>query len=109
MINNLQGLEDSIREYSDYLEGIASSIVEDIRQEKNSADFMSNIIKFSENFIILQEGNLTFYKNSGMEILDLNNLNEILNEINLGLVNADYFLIADLFEYEIIPHLKLKF
>lgn len=100
-----QLIKDTIYSYNEYLLKMPSgcqSIADDIRKDNLSGAFKS-ILEFSEGAGWLISVNSLLEKNSYINPINTQKINEFLNEINSGLEIQDYVIVADMFEYEIKP------
>ena len=100
-------LEDLKSSYDEYIKKVPSgsiSIAEELRKE--NMDILKSIIDFSEGieWLITVGG---YLKDNAIEInLDKELLIDYLNNINEALIQEDFYLVADLFEYEIADYFE---
>lgn len=94
-----------IDSYNDYLKKIPNGtqyIAECLREEKLQEAFQ--IIKdFSEGVMWLADVSKLLSERDVNVTLNVEQIHEFLVEINEGLENQDFMLVADLFEFEIAP------
>lgn len=81
-------------------------IADALREDKLTEAFES-IADFSEGILWLSKVNEAFIQNNIVTNLDVTKIKDFLNEINNGLVKQDFILVADMFEYEIIPFFEV--
>lgn len=101
----MQELKDVILTYNNYISNLPlgiKALTEKIRED-NFSEALVDIKHFSEGMMwIVQAGEL-ITKNNGFASIDVNRISSFLVEINEGLDLQDYTLVADIFEYELIP------
>lgn len=94
-----------IESYNEYLKKIPNGtiyIAECLRDDKLKEAFQT-IKDFSEGVMwLVQVSELLNERNIDV-FLNVEQINSYLEEINNGLENRDYLLVADLFEFEIAP------
>lgn len=98
-------LQDTLESYKEYIEKIpggATYIATSMREDRIQ-DALKSIQDFSEGLIWLADVNQLIKKNGVRIELNINQIFVYLQEVNEGLENQDYLLVADLFEYEIAP------
>lgn len=91
--------------YNQYIKKVpqgALYIAERFRDENINAA-LTAVSDFSEGTLWLSEISMLLKKNQVNVVFDVTKINEFLLEINQGLDKQDYLLVADIFEYEIIP------
>ncbi|MFS0817756.1 hypothetical protein ABC382_12290 [Lysinibacillus sp. 1P01SD] len=96
---------DIIDTYNQYIQKVprgAMYIVENFRNENINAA-LNAVSDFSEGTLWLSEISTLLNSNQVSVIFDVTKINDFLIEINEGLNKQDYLLVADIFEYEIIP------
>ncbi|QBK25347.1 hypothetical protein [Ureibacillus thermophilus] len=94
-----------IDNYNEYLKKIPNGtiyIAECLREEKLQEAFQT-IKDFSEGVMWLATVSDLLNQRNIEVTLDIERINSYLIEVNEGLENQDYLLVADLFEYEIAP------
>ena len=98
-------IEEVVSSYNEYLTKIVSgsmTIADTLRSDQVS-DAMQMILNFSEGMGWLADASNLLKQNQVEVTLDVEKIHDFLNEINTGLENQDYVLVADMFEYEIAP------
>ncbi|MDF2065821.1 hypothetical protein [Bacillus sp. Cr_A10] len=98
-------IKETMESYNDYLKKLPNGcqkVADDIRQD-NLSEAFQGILQFSEGATWLVDANLLLEKNSFLNPINPEKINEYLNEINSGLEIQDYVIVADMFEYEIKP------
>jgi len=98
-------LIETMESYNEYLQKLpdgCQKVADYIRQD-NLSDAFKGILQFSEGVAWLINANQLLEKNSFVNQLNPEKINEYLNEINSGLQMQDYVIVADMFEYEIKP------
>lgn len=91
--------------YNQYVQKVprgAMYIAESFRDENINEALMA-VGDFSEGTLWLSEVSQLLNKNQVDVLFDVTKIKEFLIEINEGLDKQDYLLVADIFEYEIIP------
>lgn len=101
-MQELNEVIDTYNEYKYKLPSGLSKVVEQLRNE-NFSEALLNIKNFSEGIIWLSQAGSLINQNKGYASINVNKITEFLLEINEGLERQDYVLVADIFEYEIIP------
>jgi len=102
MEHNLN-LNEVVNEYNNYIHAVSLGCVklgEKLREE-NKSDALQDILNFSEGMQWITKANNYLIQNNINPTVDLTKIEEYLNEINDALQRQDYYLVADLFEYEI--------
>lgn len=91
--------------YNSYLQNLIAGCSEIATKlySDNIADGLSLILQFSEGASWLIEVNKKLSQLGYINELNHETIQVFLNEINSGLENRDFVLVADLFEYEIKP------
>lgn len=96
---------ETMESYNNYVGQIikgSNKIADDLRTG-NVENALSMIKDFSEGLVWIIEVNQKL-KEFGKDInLNISEIQEFFVEINEGLENKDFVLVADLFEYEIAP------
>jgi len=92
-----------LESYNEYLGKIpfGSEYIANNLREDNIADALKAISNFSEGVIWITEANKLLNAGGVNAEMDIDKIKEFFIEINEGLENKDYLLVADLFEYEI--------
>lgn len=98
-------INEVVESYNDYIQNVASGsqIIADTLRKDQIADAMHMILNFSEGMSWLTDASQLLEGNGVAVNLHIEKIHEFLNEINIGLENQDYVLVADMFEYEITP------
>ena len=98
-------VKELFESYQAYLHRVpvgCGNIVEMLR--KNFvAEALNDVKDFSEGMMWLLDATALLKSNEVDILFDVFPIIDFLEEINEGLTNQDYLLVADLFEYEIIP------
>lgn len=100
--------DEVILSYNNYLSNIPTglkNLIEYFRNEQIE-QALEQISFFSEGVSWLLEVKDKLEKQNIFVDLEINKIIEFFDEINDGLKNKDYLLVADLFEYEILPFFK---
>lgn len=94
-----------IESYNEYLGKIpfGSEYIASNLREDNITEALQAISNFSEGVIWITEATKLLNKGGVKAEMDIDKVKEFFIEINEGLENKDYLLVADLFEYEIAP------
>lgn len=96
---------ETMESYNHYVGEIVKGsikIADDLRT--GNVDSALTMIKdFSEGLLWLMEVNQKLTDLGKQAELDVNNIQDFFVEINEGLENKDFVLVADIFEYEIAP------
>lgn len=108
MNEKVGSLINTLKKNNDYLIDLSHEIIEESRSE-TSKNLFNKIYIFSENLSLFQEASIILSQHNVLFNINFQELNNYLLEVNVALEKGDYFLLADLFEYEIIPFLKGKF
>ncbi|WP_223552937.1 MULTISPECIES: hypothetical protein [Lysinibacillus] len=96
-------IRETIDSYNNYIIRIPKGcrdIAIGLRSEKVN-DTLKSILDFSEGVIWLTKVNHLLAVNGYINDLNIQRIDEYLEEINSGLLLEDYYMVADLFEYEI--------
>jgi len=96
-------ISETMLSYNEYIAKLpegCQNIADCIRIDNLSAALKS-ILEFSEGVSWLIDANNVLEKNSFINLLNTEKINEFLIEINNGLEIQDYVVVADMFEYEI--------
>lgn len=104
-MNNL--IEEIIESYNNYLVNMPNGCQKlvSLLQQDNYEEALEQIKFFSEGISWLIDVKDKLIMHDILVEFDENKIIEYLNEINEGLEKRDYLLVAELFEYEIIPFL----
>ena len=98
-------LHELIDSYNDYIKKVPAGCqkIADRLREDMIVEAMKDIINFSEGANWLSQAS-TFFQQNGISVdLETEKIHDYLNEINNGLEIQDYIVVADMFEYEILP------
>ncbi|WP_413364914.1 hypothetical protein [Lysinibacillus sp. 3P01SB] len=101
----MQELVEVVDSYNEYINNLSDglvTVVEQLRNE-NFSEALINIKNFSEGIVWLSQAGKLINQNNGYASIDVNQITDFLLEINEGLEMQDYVLVADIFEYELIP------
>lgn len=103
-----QLIYETMESYNNYIDAVhqgSLDIAEKLRTENNE-EALPMVKDFSEGLIWLIDVN-TKLKDLGYSAsLNMEEIQEFFVEINEGLLNQDYVLVADMFEYEIAPYFE---
>lgn len=102
-----QELLDLKNSYNEYIEKVPAGcikIAEELRKE--NMDILKSIIDFSEGMEWLITVNEHFAEQGFQMELNQAMLIDYLNNINEALMQEDFYLVADLFEYEIADYFE---
>ncbi|MEK4173666.1 hypothetical protein MHI22_19670 [Lysinibacillus sp. FSL L8-0312] len=97
--------KDIMESYNNYLLNIPNGcqqIVNHIRENKIQ-EALGMILDFSEGVNWLVDVNQILKFHGISKLLEVEKIHDFLEEINNGLAIHDFLLVADLFEYEIMP------
>lgn len=96
------------KEYNSYLSKVkdASLVIASLLRSGEVSQALNIIQHFSEGVNWLIEVNSKMTQLGENVIFDIRSIEEFLIEINNGLEIEDYYLVADLFEYEISTFFK---
>lgn len=100
-------ISEVIENYNRYLSNLPNgceSLVALLSEEKYN-EALKEIVFFSEGISWLINVKIKLEEHNILVDFDENKIIGYLEEINEGLENKDYLLVADLFEYEIVPFL----
>lgn len=100
-------LKDLKKSYDEYIEKVPAGcikIAEELRKE--NMDILKSIIDFSEGMEWLIAVNNHFTEQGIQMELNQPLLIDYLNNINEALMQEDFYLVADLFEYEIADYFE---
>ncbi|WP_338652589.1 hypothetical protein [Lysinibacillus sp. Y5S-8] len=103
MMNEL--LNDTIKSFNEYIERLPEGcmmIASNLRDDR-IAEGLNHIRDFSEGAGWIVEASRLLKENNVTITFDMTKIVDYLSEINDGLSIGDYNLVADLFEYEIVP------
>lgn len=104
-VKEMNELLEAIESYNNYLQKIPNGtiyIAECLRDDKFNEAFQT-IKDFSEGVIwLIRVAERLIERNVEVSI-NVEQINSFLIEINEGLENQDFMLVADLFEFEIAP------
>ncbi|MED4888215.1 hypothetical protein MKY88_03435 [Lysinibacillus sp. FSL R7-0073] len=96
-------IQESMESYNEYIRNVIPgtvSIANKLRMDE-AKEALSMISDFTEGVIWMSDINEKL-KGLGYSVeLNINDIQEYLEEINEGLQNQDFILVADMFEYEI--------
>ncbi|WP_042471099.1 hypothetical protein [Bacillus ndiopicus] len=98
-------IRETMESYNNYIINVkegALKIADKLRTE-DIKGALTLISDFSEGSIWLVDVNKKLMDLGYLVKLEMNVIQEFLIEINEGLENQDYILVADIFEYEISP------
>lgn len=107
MNNNLE-IEEIISSYNEYISRIPNGIehVFTLLRNKDIAEALNEIKNFSEGLVWLESAT-GFLTTQGFEMnFSVEKIKEFLSEINEGLLQEDWFLVADIFEHELLHYFK---
>jgi len=99
-------LKELVQDYNSYIKRIQQgtlAIAESFRQ-KDINEGLRSIVDFSEGMSWIIAVNNHFGLNNINTAFDEKKIIHFLEEINKALSVQDYFLVADLFEYEIVEY-----
>lgn len=97
-----------IETFNQYIKRVpqgAAFIAENFREE-NINIALTEVQNFSEGTLWLSQMSGLLIQNNVKVDFDISKINEYLEEINDGLEKQDYLLVADIFEYEIVPYFE---
>lgn len=98
-------LHELIDSYNDYMKKVpvgCQKIADSLREDM-IAEAMQDIINFTEGANWLSQASIYFQQNGISVELETEKIHDYLNEVNSGLEMQDYIVVADMFEYEILP------
>ncbi|MGE7944141.1 hypothetical protein ACQKNB_18860 [Lysinibacillus xylanilyticus] len=98
-------LNETIISFNEYIGKLPEGcmlIANDLRDDR-IAEALSHICDFSEGASWIVEASRLLKENNVSITFDMEKIIEYLAEINDGLSIGDYNLVADIFEYEIVP------
>ncbi|MCE4046482.1 MAG: hypothetical protein M3043_14500 [Lysinibacillus fusiformis] len=98
-------LNDTIISFNEYMERLPEGclmIANNLRDDR-IAEALNHIRDFSEGAGWIAEASRLLKENNVAITLDMTKIVDYLSEINDGLSIGDYNLVADIFEYEIVP------
>lgn len=98
-------LLETIGSYNEYIGNIPAGAenVTNLLREDKIEEASQEIKNFSEGLLWLIEVKNVLTKIDIKVDLQIEKIQEILEEINEGLVKGDFVLVADMFEYEVAP------
>ena len=101
----MERLQELIDSYNDYIKKLPAGCqkIADRLREDMIVEAMQDIVDFSEGANWLSQVSISFRQNGIRVDLETEKVHEYLNEINSGLEIQDYIVVADMFEYEILP------
>lgn len=104
MNDELKDLRNSYDEYIEKVPAGCIKIAEELRKE--NMDILKSIIDFSEGMEWLITVSEYLYEQGVNTNLSQSHLMDYLNNINEALIQEDFYLVADLFEYEIADYFE---
>lgn len=104
MNTELANLKSSYNEYIAKIPNGCIKIAQELRKE--NMDILKSIIDFSEGMEWLIAVNNHFTEQGVQMELNQSMLIDYLNNINEALIQEDFYLVADLFEYEIADYFE---
>ncbi|WP_322555628.1 hypothetical protein [Sporosarcina beigongshangi] len=101
----MMDLHELIESYNEYIKKMPTGCqkVADSLREDRISEAMQDIIDFSEGANWLAKMSEYFRENGILVNLETGKIHEYLHEVNSGLEIQDYIVVADMFEYEIMP------
>lgn len=102
-MKELEGLVETYNEYISNLPQGLKVIVSQLQNDEHS-EALHHIKNFSEGIMWLTEAAGLINANHGYASINITEIAQFLTEVNEGLELQDYTLIADIFEYEVIPY-----
>lgn len=102
MMEEIKQVVDSYNEYIVKVPAGCIIIANDLRVANKNRG-LAIIQDFIDGMFWLIEADKLLIQNKVATGFSVEKATEFLNEINSGLENNDYFLVADLFEYEVAP------
>lgn len=102
-MNNKFDIRELVEDYNNYKNRVSSGSDELILNFRslNLEKGIESILNFSEGMDWLVNAHKYFILNNVSSDLDELKIVEIISEINNALEKKDYFLVADIFEYEV--------
>lgn len=103
MIMNEIIIEDLIEDFNLYKNNVITALemLPTLFRTGQIESALARVLDFSEGVGWLIKAHKYFVMHNVQSLLDEDNILEMLNEINEALENQDYFLTADIFEYEV--------
>ncbi|MEO4054179.1 hypothetical protein [Solibacillus sp. CAU 1738] len=99
-----QIIKETMESYNEYIKKLiigCETISEELRNHEQT--LLNNIMLLSEGIEWLISVNKKFFELNIGDLIDSNEIKSFLIEINDGLENKDYLLVADIIEYEMKP------
>lgn len=104
-MNNYKEISEDFNEYLEKLPTGCLKIAEMFREDRVEQG-LQNVVNFTEGVNWMIE-TINLLENEGIKTnIDLSQVNAFLDEIVSGLENTDYYLVADIFEYELVEYFK---
>ena len=105
-MTTINQLEEIIESYNEYVKQLGTGTINlaNLFRQKNNKDGLMGVTSFSEGMEWLIAINKHFLMNEIVTNFDELKIIGFLEEINEALLVEDYFLVADLFEYEIADY-----
>lgn len=102
----MQELEVVVESYNEYISNLPQGLMVIVSQLQNEeySKALHHIKDFSEGIMWLTEAASLINTNNGYAAININEIAQFLVEVNEGLELQDYTLVADIFEYEVIPY-----
>ncbi|WP_274309191.1 hypothetical protein [Solibacillus daqui] len=99
---------ETMESYNNYINAVTKGSLEiaDKLRAENLEEALPMIKDFSEGLLWLIDVNQKLFNLGYSAQLEMDDVQEYLIEINDGLQNKDYVLVADMFEYEILPYFE---
>lgn len=98
-------LNESLEMFYKYVENLpkACSYISNLIKEDNISEAFNLILNFTEGVDWIVQMNRLLVNERAIHPIEIEKLQLFLSEITEGLQVQDYIVIADLFEYEIVP------
>lgn len=104
----MENMMELIESYNQYIKKMPNGIqyiYENLRSD-NIEVALEAVRNFSEGLMWLNDVATYFNNNNINAKFSIDSIFETLNRLNDGLEKADYFLVADIFEYELLNYFK---
>lgn len=104
----MKEVENVIESYATYIEKLPTGcmMISEQLREGNIQGSLDNIKNFTDGLLWLMKAKELLESNGVVIKFSILDIQKHLNEINNGLEVEDYFLVADLFEYEMVPYFQ---
>jgi hypothetical protein len=101
-------VKESLEMYIEYMRNLPNAClhISNLIKEDGLINAINLIRQFSDGMSWVIDMNTLLVANNVVHVLDITQIQEFLSEITDAFESQDYVLMADLFEYELVPYFE---